>query len=956
MRKEPGRGAPRGAKKLSAEAESWVAKTLKAMTLDEKVGQLIFAGFHGAFLSKESETYRECLRQVEQDHIGGFIVETQSSPLGVVKSEAYATALLANQLQSRSKIPLLMGADFERGTAMRLEEGTSFPPAMGVAAAGSTKDAYEMGRIAALEARAAGVHWVFAPVADVNSNPDNPIINTRSFGEDPARVAEFVSAFTRGVEENGALATAKHFPGHGDTATDSHIDLPIVSADRKRMESEELVPFRAAIAAGVSSIMTGHLSVPAYEPDPNVPATLSHNILTELLRKQLGFEGLVITDAMSMGGITVRYPPGEAAVRAFLAGADAVLMSPVPDAAYEGLRDAVRTGRITKKRLDESVARLLRAKARLGLYKNKLVDLNALNVKFGKPEWARIAQEISDRGVTLLRDTPRQLPLDATKPMRALLVIVDGDPDPYPGEDLERELRWRVDALQVVRTDTAFVKVSTVKLPPAEKYDVAVVALFVKVTDRKGTVGLPNDGAALVNQVLASGKPAIVVCFGNPYLIERFPAASTWLAAMGTTEVSQISAARALFGQTAISGRLPVSVPGVEGGLKAGFGIAVPANPMTLRTAGSAMDARLKPAYDVMEHAIADGAFPGGVVAVGYRGELAIRAFGKQTYDAAAPAIRPDTIYDIASLSKSVVTTSLIAHLTEAGGGGRVDLDAPIERYLPEWALGPNPAWRHKVTVRHLLTHTSGLPAHVDYYKTCKSEAEVVARIMAEPLAAAPGEKEVYSDLGYILLGAIIESVTGRTLDRLAKEQIFAPLGMKDTMYNPAKGLLPRIAPTEKDADYRKRLIHGEVHDENAFAMGGVAGHAGVFSTAGNLAAFCQMLLNGGIYAHHRFLRRSTVAEFTAAQALSGGTRTFGWAVPTEGSSSGHFFSKTSFGHTGFTGTSIWIDPEKELFVILLTNRVNPTRENHKIQQVRPALHDAVMEALGLAAQAAAKP
>ncbi len=941
-------GSVRGAKRLSPEAEKWVADTLKAMTVDEKVGQIIFAGFHGVFLSKDSEAYREALRQVEQNHVGGFINETQSSPLGIMKSEVYPTAVLANQLQSRSKIPLLMGADFERGTTMRLEEGTSFPPAMGVAATGSPKDAYEMGRIAALESRAAGVQWVFAPVADVNSNPDNPIINTRSFGEDPKRVSEFVTAFIRGVEENGALATAKHFPGHGDTATDSHTDIPVVHADRKRMDSEELVPFRAAIAAGVGSIMTGHLAVPAYEPDPNVPATLSHNILTDLLRKQLGFEGLVITDAMSMGGITVRYPPGEAAVRAFLAGADVVLMSPVPDAAYEGLRDAVRAGRITKKRLDESVTRILRAKAWLGLNKNNLVDLNALNTKFGRPEWTRAAQDISDRGVTLLRDTPHRLPLDATKPQRVLLAVVDSDPDPYPGEDLEKELRWRADSLQVVRTDTAFVKVSTVKLPAPEKYDVAIVALFVKVTDRKGTVGLPNDEAALVNQLLATGKPVVVVCFGNPYLIERFPAAPTWLAAMGTTEVSQISAARALYGQTAISGRLPISVPGVEG-LRAGSGIAVPANPMTLRAGGSAMDARLKPAYDVMESAVADGAFPGGVLAVGYRGELAIRAFGKQTYEAGAPAIRTDTIYDIASLSKSVVTTTLIAHVAEVGGGGRVDLDAPIERYLPEWASGPNPEWRRKVTVSHLLTHTSGLPAHVDYYKTCKSEAEVVAKIMAEPLAAAPGEKEVYSDLGYILLGAIIERVTGRTLDSLAQEQIFAPLGMKDTMYNPTKGLLPRIAPTEKDGDYRKRLVHGVVHDENAFAIGGVAGHAGVFSTAENLAAFCQMLLNGGIYAHHRTLRRATIAEFTAPQALSGGTRTFGWAVPTEGSSSGHYFSKSSFGHTGFTGTSIWVDPEKELFVILLTNRVYPTRENHKIQQVRPAVHDTIMESLGLA-------
>lgn len=939
--------------RLSPSAENWVQTTLRGMTLDQKVGQLLFTTYHGRLLSTGSTAYAEIERQVEDLHVGGFIVETQSSPLGIVRSEAYPTAALANQLQSRTKIPLLIGADFERGTAMRLEEGTSFPPALGVAAAGSPDDAYEMGRIAALEARAAGVQWIFAPVADVNSNPDNPIINTRSFGEDPQRVAEFVTAFVRGVEQNGALATAKHFPGHGDTATDSHIDLPVVSGDRKRLESEELVPFRAAIAAGVSSIMTGHLSVPAFEPDPGVPATLSHNILTGLLRQQLQFKGLVITDAMSMGGITVRYAPGEAAVRAILAGADAVLMPPVPDAAFEALRDAVRTGRISKSRLDESVMRLLRAKARLGLHKNKFVDLSALNANFSKPEWQRLAQEISDRGVTLLRDTAHQLPLDATKPPRAFLIVVDSDPDPYPGDELERELRWRVDSLQVVRADTAFVKASTVKLPPPSNYDIAVVALFVKVTDRKGTIGLPNDEAALVNQVLAQGKPAVIVCFGNPYLIERFPAAPTWLAAMGTSEVSQVSAARAIFGQISIKGHLPLTVPGVEGGLKAGSGIVVPASPMTLLPMESFATQRLQPAFDAVARAVEDKAFPGAVLAVGYQGRLAVRSFGKLTYGAKSAPVETDTIYDIASLTKVVATTTLAARLAEGDFRVPLDLDAPIERYLPEWKDGPQPEWRRRVTARHLLTHTSGLPAFKEYWRTSKSKKDTLNKTFAEPLEYEPGTKEVYSDLGIILLAEIIERLTGQRLDVLAYQQIIAPLGMKDTQYNPPKKILPHIAPAEFDANLRKRLVVGEVHDENAYAMGGVAGHAGLFSTAGDLAVFCQMLLNGGIYAHKRLLRRATVMQFTAPEKLAGGTRTLGWTVPTEGSSSGHFFSPHSFGHTGFTGTSIWIDPDRQLFVILLTNRVHPTRENHKIADVRVAVHDAVMQALGFATAAA---
>src|SRR5437867_809798 len=414
--------ARRAVKKLSAAANDWVESTLSKMTVDEKVGQLLFTTYHGGFTATDSPAYQQLLHDVQDLHVGGFIVITHGSPLGIVKSQAYPTAVLANQLQTKSKLPLLIGADFERGTAMRYDEGTSFPTAMAVAAGGNPKDAYTMGKITASEARATGVHWVYAPDSDVNNNPANPIINTRSFGENPQRVGEFVSAFVKGVADGSALATAKHFPGHGDTAADSHIDLAVISASRERLEHLELVPFRAAIAAGADTVMTGHLSVPALEPDPNTPATLSPKIPEGLLPKEFRFQALMVTDAMDMGGITVRYAPGEAAVRAVVAGVDCLLMPPVPDAAFEALEGAVKSGRISKRRLDESVRRILQAKARLGLKKNRLVDVNVLNHKFGSVAWQQQAQEISDRGVTLLRDKPHRLPLDGTKPSRALLL------------------------------------------------------------------------------------------------------------------------------------------------------------------------------------------------------------------------------------------------------------------------------------------------------------------------------------------------------------------------------------------------------------------------------------------------------------------------------------------------------------------------------------------------------
>jgi CubicO group peptidase (beta-lactamase class C family) len=572
------------------------------------------------------------------------------------------------------------------------------------------------------------------------------------------------------------------------------------------------------------------------------------------------------------------------------------------------------------------------------------VDLNALNQKFGTVAGQKEAQEISDRGVTLLRDMPHRLPLDATKPSRALLLAFYADPEPYPGEDLERELRSRFDSVTTLRADTRFVNASILKLPPPDSYDVAILALFVRVSDRKGNVDVPAEQAAVAEQLYKTGKPIITVGFGSPYLIEKFPQAETWLAAFGISDVAQISMARALFGQIPVRGHLPVTIPGVN--LKAGFGMELAANPMLVQPMDAREEKQLQPAFDVIEKAIAEKAFPGATLAVGYKGKVSLRAFGKLSYDAKAAAAIPNTMYDIASLTKAVATTTLVAKLVEGDFAVPLDLDAKIERYLPEWANGPNADWRHRVTVRHLLTHTSGLPAFKEYWRTSKGKQDTLARIFAEPLEYDPGTKEIYSDLGIILMAEIVERLTGRTLDGLAKSTIFSPLSMKDTMYRPPKELWPQTAPTEIDNNLRYRLVQGEVHDENAFAIGGVSGHAGLFSTAPDLAAFCQMLLNGGIYAHQRILRRAMIAQFTAPQPLSGGTRTLGWAVPTEGGSSGHYFSARSFGHTGFTGTSIWIDPDRQLFVVLLTNRVHPTRENTKIQQVRPALHDAVMQAL----------
>jgi beta-N-acetylhexosaminidase len=933
--------------KIPAAKNAWVEATLKKMTLRDKLGQMLMPHYFGVFTSADSATYKELLHEVEVNHVGGFLVGTQRGPLGIERSQVYPTAVLTNELQKRAKVPLLIGADFESGTAMRLDEGTSFPSAMAVGATGDPKLAYTVGKVTALEARAAGVRWIFAPDADVNNNPDNPIINIRSFGEDPKQVAAYVAEEVRGIEENGGLATPKHFPGHGDVSVDSHLSLATVPGDRDELEANELVPFRAAIAAGSGSIMPGHLAVPAFEPDATIPATVSKNILTGLIRDELKFKGLVVTDAMDMGGVTNLFPPGEAAVRAVEAGADVLLMPPVPDAAMSGLERAVKSGRVSQKRIDDSVRRILLAKSKLGLDKNRLTDIERLDKSFGKSEFLTQAQNIADRGVTLLRDTSHTVPLDATKPMRVLLVSLSADADPYPGETIEPEIRWRVDSLKAMRADMQFVSVSTLKLPAPDTYDVAIAALFVRVADRKGNVAFPDDQRAFVNQMIAAGKPTVVIGLGSPYLITTFPGAPVWLAEFSTNDVSQRAAVRALFGQVPIQGQIPVSVPGVA---KRGDGLRVAAHPMTLRPGPAALNSKLQPAFDVLDRAVASDAFPGGVLALGVSNDLVIHPFGKMTRDAKASGVSADTIYDLASLTKVLATTTGAMILSQQK---RLDLDAPISRYLPEWLdaanLDANPGWRSQVTVRMLLLHDSGLPAHRDFYKQAKGHDAVLALVASEPLVHEPGKQVEYTDLGFILLGEIVERLTGEPLGEFARSHIFAPLGMSDTLYNPPAGLRSRIAPTENDIDFRRRLLIGEVHDENAWALGGVSGNAGLFSTAGDVAIFAQMLLNGGIYAHRRVVSRATVQQFVARQSIGDSARTLGWDVPTPPTSSaGQYFSSNSFGHTGFTGTSLWIDPERDLFVILLTNRVNPTRANEQIRQVRPALHDAIMASLGM--------
>lgn len=921
---------PPSSARLPASAERWVRTTLRKMTLEEKVGQVMWDRADGRFLNEQDPAFLKLKERIRKLHLGGYVI---------FAGTPHDTAAFANALQRASKLPLLIAADFERGPAMRVALSSAVPDNMAIGATGDPAYAAFAAELTAREARAMGVQWIYAPVADVNNNPDNPIINTRSYGEDPAQVAKFVAAYVRAAEAGGVLSTAKHFPGHGDTATDSHIALGVVTGDRARLERVELPPFRAAIDAGASSIMTAHLAVPAIEPDTTLQATLSRNVLTGLLREQLGFKGLIATDALEMGGVTRLYWPGEVAVRALEAGADCLLLPPEPELAFRSLRDAVRSGRITEQRLNQSVERILRAKARLGLHRQRLVSLDNVGKVVADPQAQTRIEQIANASITLVRDQVNAIPMSLAGRKKLLAVVMATGPNPAD-EVFVAELRRRAETADIMRLAPDFTEARAQEvLKRAAGADAVIAALFVRAVSGKGTVGMPANQAALLKQLAASGKPVIAISFGNPYLIRAFPEVGTYLCAYSTADASERAAVRAIFGEVPVSGRLPVTIPGIA---PLGTGPERPAVDTKLRDETAGQEARFARVFQAVEKWIGERAFPGAVLAVGQKGSLAaLKAFGKFDYSKEAPPVATDTIYDLASVSKVVGTTTAAAILYEKG---ELLLDLPVVRYIPEFAGAPG---HEEITVRALLTHSSGLPAYEKLFLEEKDREGILKRIYAMPMAAKPGQKMAYSDFGIILVGEIIQRITGMPLDGFLREQVFDPLGMKNTGYNPAPSLLLRIPPTEDDP-FRKRVVRGQVHDENCFVMGGVCGHAGLFSAAGDLAVFAQMMLNGGTYGGRRILKRSTVDLFTTRQpGPPNSTRALGWDTPpAKGTWTGDYMSPRSFIHTGFTGTSVVVDPDKDLFVILLTNRVHPTRENPRIAKARADIHNAIVETL----------
>jgi beta-N-acetylhexosaminidase len=604
--KEKDRFLQAGPIHLDRAGQRWADKTLRRMSPEEKVGQLFAIWVRVQFLNDANPIFIQLRDSIRKYHVGSVVMSVPVDGPVLLKSQPYVAADLLNRLQKTSKLPLIVSADFERGVSMRLNGATVFPHAMAFGATGKMEDAEIFGRITALEARAVGVHWNFFPDADVNSNPANPIINTRSFGGDPTQVGDFVAAYIKGAHQGGMLVTAKHFPGHGDTATDSHLGVAQVTGDRARLDAVELPPFKHAIDAGVDAVMVAHVTVPALDNEPNRVATTSKPIVTGLLKEDMGFKGIVVTDALDMAGLTHIYARevGRAAVESFKAGNDMLIIPADLGASYRSMLQAVQSGEITHQRLDHSVRKILELKASLGLNKARLVDLSQLTTEIAKPENVAAGQRIADEAITLVRDNGKVIPLQSAGTIEAglpyqsltevsnrlVVVIFSDDLRTDSGRMLERQILERVPDAHVIYVDSktaAGMKPTVVEA--ADKAEHVIAALYVvpvagKVMRAAGggltnTVAMDSATGSLLTEILdRAASRTVVLAMGNPYVVQDFPAIENYVCAFSNASVSETAAVKAIFGEIPIDGHLPVTIPGIA---SRGEGIERPARALS---------------------------------------------------------------------------------------------------------------------------------------------------------------------------------------------------------------------------------------------------------------------------------------------------------------------------------------------------------------------------------------
>lgn len=903
--------------------EFWYDYQLKQMSLEQKIGQLFMVA---AYSNKDAAHTAEIEDLIRNYHIGGLIF-FQNDPL----KQAY----LCNYYQSLSAMPLLVGMDAEWGLAMRLKNTQKFPYALTLGATGNDSLVYANAAAMARQFKRLGVHINFAPDADINSNPKNPIIGFRAFGDNKHQVARLGDAYSKGMQSEGILSCAKHFPGHGDVHTDSHLDMPVVDKSLAELDSNELYPFRYLIQNGVSSVMVAHLHMPQLDNRPMRPASLSGFVIDTVLRKRLGFEGLVFTDALNMKGVSKYYSPGQADLEALLAGNDVLLFSENVPAAAENIRKAVLDGRLSIEELNKHVLRILRFKYFAGLNRYQPIEIEGLLKDLKGDENIPLLQTTANAALCLVKDPERQIPL---KNKNKTLVIALGD---EPGSEWKPALHAAgiSNYLQAGKDPSAAQR--SILLKKASAFQTIVVSLHSPKVWKQGNGGYTSNDFELIRQ-LSLVKHTIVIGFCNPYVLENLPDNIGILAAYEDLAPYQRAAAGVLNGTLAAKGSMPVKL-----GISMRTGSSLKTAPLPEKSSEG-----LNGIDGIVQQLLLKKAAPGCRVLVLKDGQPVFnRSYGHLNYNSPF-RVNDSTLYDIASITKIAGTTIALMKLWEEG---RLDLKQTLGHYLPR-ARGSN---KENLILADILQHRAGLTAWIPFYKEtlpyvdsvfCATEDSNFCVKVADKLFMLKANKDTiykrifdsplesrtyrYSDLSMILMQLVAEQITGKALDVYLSEQFYTPMGLRHLSFNPWKQeKKDNIAPTQLDRMFRKQELCGYVHDPAAAMLGGVSGHAGLFSTASDLAAIMQMLCDSGFYKGKRYFKPATVQTFTAYQRPDS-RRGLGFDKPdfNGGSSPASTLgSKSMFGHTGFTGTAAWADPEHRLVYVFLSNRICPVEENKEL-------------------------
>jgi beta-glucosidase-like glycosyl hydrolase/CubicO group peptidase (beta-lactamase class C family) len=928
------------------EKETWSDSILNSMTLDEKIGQLFMVA---AYSNKDQNHENGIELMIEKNHIGGLIF-FQGGPVRQVR--------LTNRYQSKSKVPLLIAMDAEWGLGMRLDSTISYPRQMMLGAIQDNRLVFRMGEDIAMQCKRLGVHVNFAPVIDVNVNPKNPVINSRSFGEQKQNVGDKGLAYMNGMQKHHVLAVAKHFPGHGDTDKDSHKALPLVKHDINRLNDIELYPFKTLFDSGCGGVMVAHLLIPAIDSTPNRATTLSPKVVTGLLRNKLGFKGLVFTDALNMKGVSNFYKPGEADLLALLAGNDVLLFPKDVPLAIQMIKSALDEGSLSEADLNEHVLKILKAKYWVGLNKYEPINQENIYENLNKVKYQRLYRQLISKSITLLKNKGTIIPFKNLENKTFASVAIGG----YPNNYFQKKLKSYADVSAFNISKEATDEEVSKLIKQLEPYSEIIVSFHKPSRSPSKHFGVTKKAQDVLAKI-AQNKSVTLVSFTNPYVFNWMNETSKCNAVVVSYNdkvTTQEIAAQLLFGGVGAAGKVPVSAGEFESGIgydteAIRFSYGVPSdvgmNPIKLAEIDS-----------IAKNAIKNGATPGCQILIAKDNKIIWnKAYGWHTYEKKT-AVQPSDIYDLASLTKVVATLPSIMQLVDAG---KVELDGSLGMYLPELVSGTEYA---KITLREMLAHQAGLRSWIPFYLNTlengvprydiyslessetysievandlyinKMYPDSMMKIIVSKSLKTPGDDK-YSDLGYYFLKAIVEKVTGSSLDQYAMNHFYAPMGMTTTGYHPSRRFpLTQIVPTENDTYFRNQLIHGMVHDPGAAMQGGVGGHAGVFSNAEDLAKIWQMYLNKGSYGGVSYVDTATVAEFTKCQYCEpndkGNRRAIGFDKPVRGDDGGptcSCVSYASFGHTGFTGTISWADPEENLIYIFLSNRIYPTTENRKL-------------------------